>query len=130
MPPTPAERLVALLTAERAAGVPFLTAWPPAVEQALASESITERTDWQAVLRETRPAWAAAWAGEPATRVVRALSAVADDPERVALQASDGDGRYCELCDGTLRATADVRALYCSKRCRQAAHLARKPLAA
>lgn len=120
------EQLAQLLAQARADREEFHNAWALAVEQVLEGESGAEREDWRAALNATRDAWGAAWDRRPATRHQRGLVAVANDPERVALDP-DELAAVCDHCDTPLRAARGpgAPARYCGARCRRDASAVR-----
>ena len=121
---TAAERVREQLAPHRAGGHPFDTAWPAALAEALRGEG--HRAEWVEVLNSTRPAWAAAYRREPATRAERAVHGHGQDPEREQLR----DGRLCEQCWGPIPAGRQASARYCGYACQRAANGRRVPEAA
>jgi len=125
---TPVELLGHVLAAERRSdSSSFDDAWQSAVARARRRRRRRFRA-WQDALASTRPAWEAAWERRPATRAERALHAVATDGEREALPSGYvGD---CEVCAGPLiHAQRGPDPTYCSRACRNAAHVARRAAA-
>lgn len=122
-PVTPAEHLAHSLVLARDTGAEFAAAWPVALDAVL--DGARDADDWRQALEATRAAWAAAWHGTATPRAVRALIAVARDPERVALDA-DELPEVCEHCEGPIRLKAGARARrYCSEKCRRDASVRR-----
>lgn len=81
--------LVEQLAAGRRAGATFEQAWPQALAAALRAAKPAERPEWDRALHATVDSWAQAWLRGPASRLERALQAVAEDPDRVPLPARE-----------------------------------------
>ena len=111
---SPPERLAERLALDRDAGADFAEAWGDALDCAVAGDC--EVADWRAAFEATREHWHAAWLCQPMPTRVAALVMVAQDPERVPLDA-DERVEVCAHCDRALRGYG--RSKYCSERCRR-----------
>ena len=95
---TPPRVLVERLASSRRAGLTFESAWPSALDSALAAASIgSERREWAHVLGEMVVTWRAAWDRRPASGPEHALGGLLDDERVVPIPE-----RECERCHGEI----------------------------
>lgn len=115
------ERLRESLALSRDAGATFDDAWLLALEAIPAASAV--ESGWRAALTSTEAAWRDAYVGASPARRVRALVAIADDPDRedVAEDVAEG-GRVCGHCSKPIPATRSIIARYCSPDCQRAVH--------
>jgi hypothetical protein len=83
----------------------------------LALGGTSEGCEWIEAFNATRSSWAAAYRCAPALARERALASVADDRDRCVWV---GD-RTCEWCGELIEEDRRATALYCSRRCKDAA---------
>jgi hypothetical protein len=115
---TPAVRLAQDLADARRRGEAFEVAWPVATARAVHGQRADEGAAWSTAFTATAAAWSAAWHREAATRPQRALLAVAQDPERVAMP----EHGECARCAAALPPPRHGQAQkWCSAACRRAA---------
>src|ERR1039458_1816356 len=114
---SPATVLVSQLADARRQGASFETAFPPALERALAAApNGQQRREWREVLGDMVLTWRSAWERRPAPGPEHALGGLLDDERVVPIPE-----RECERCHGEIGPERRQTAIYCSDECRRAA---------